>query len=99
MFQSGVPEDFSWSFVTESGYYVSPVTGDGNIYGLPGCFSCAWISNSTASCGMDTQRTEVSVLGRERVGFPLGFLMYACLWELPGSGYPGHPGGGQSAQL
>ena len=32
--------------------------------------------------GMDTRRTEVSVLGRERVSFPLGFLMYCLLTEI-----------------
>ena len=50
------------------------MTGDGNIYGLPECFLCSAISKSTASWGIDTFLTEVSVLGRERVSSPLGVL-------------------------
>ena len=69
---------FSWSFAMESRWYISPVAGDGNMYWLSGCLLCSWIRRSTASCGMETLRTEVSVLGRERVNSPLGFRTY-CL--------------------
>ncbi len=48
------------------------------MYWLSGCLLCSWIRRSTASCGMETLRTEVSVLGRERVNLPLGFRTY-CL--------------------
>ena len=73
---------FSWSFATESGQYISPVMDEGSIYGFSGCFSCSWISRFTASWGMDTLRTEVSVLGWEMVSLPLGFLKYCLLTEI-----------------
>ena len=49
---------------TESGWYISPVFGDGNIQGLLGCFWCPAISSSTASCGIEILRMEFSVFGR-----------------------------------
>lgn len=81
-------EDFRISgfFCTEKLYHgvgiVHLAGGErGDIYGSSECFSCSWISKSTASCGMDTSRTEVSVLGRERVNVPLGFLICCLLTE------------------
>ena len=48
-------------------WYISPVLPDGNIHGLSGCLACSCFSSSTASCGMDTSRIELPVLGRLRM--------------------------------
>ena len=53
----------------ESGWYISPVLGEGNIQGLPGCFSCSCRSSSTADWGIEIFRTEFSVFGRLMVTF------------------------------
>ena len=63
---------------TESGWYISPVLGDGNIHGLPGCFWCSAISRSTASCGIEIFLIEFSVFGRVMSGSP-ALLRPACL--------------------
>ena len=55
---------FSWSLTMESGWYISPVLGEGNIQGLSGCFSCSCRSSSTADSGIEIFRTEFSVFGR-----------------------------------
>ena len=58
--------------------YISPVTGEGNIYWVSVCLPCSWISRSAASCGMETCRTEVSVFDLESITSPLGLRTY-CL--------------------
>ena len=67
---------------TESGWYISPVLGDGNIHGLPGCFWCSATSRSTASCGMEILRMEFSVFGccplRSLVSLPCLCLLRFC---------------------
>ena len=59
----------------------TPLTGEGNIYWLSGCLLCFWISRSTASCGMDTCLTDVSVFGLESITSLLGLRTYLCLGE------------------
>ncbi len=63
---------------TESGWYISPVFGDGNIHGLLGCFWCSATSRSTASCGIEIFLIEFSVFGRVMSGSP-ALLRPACL--------------------
>ena len=51
--------------------HIVPVLGEGNIYGLSGCFSCSRMSRSTACFGMGMVRTELLVLGWLTLSWPL----------------------------
>ena len=46
-----------------SGYHIPPFSGDGNMTGLSGCFSCSCMSRSMTCCETDICRMGVSVFG------------------------------------
>ena len=48
---------------TQSGPYIFPVTGEGNIYGFSGCLECFYNRRSTISFGRQIVRTEFEVFG------------------------------------
>ena len=59
-----------------SGSYMVPVLGDGNRYGLRGCFLCSATSRSTACCGRASVRTELRVFGGLTTSSPL--MRFTC---------------------
>ena len=68
---------FSWICRKASGSYMVPVLGEGNRYGLSGCFSCSSTSRSTACFGMGMVRMELGVLGWLTFNWPL--TLFTCL--------------------
>ena len=59
-----------------------PSEGREKQIGVSGCLSCSWMSSSTAAWGMDTSRTEFSVLGRVSSREPSGLRTYCLLTEM-----------------
>ena len=59
-----------------SGLYMVPVLGDGNRYGLRGCFVCSSVDKSTACCGSANVRMEFLVFGGLTTSSPL--MRFTC---------------------
>ena len=59
-----------------SGSYMVPVLGDGNRYGLRGCFVCSSVNKSTTCCGSANVRMEFFVFGGLTTSSPL--MRFTC---------------------
>ena len=66
----------SWVLRKASGSYMVPVLGDGNRYGLRGCFVCSSVNKSTTCCGSANVQMEFLVFGGLTTSSPL--MRFTC---------------------